>query len=104
LGCLQNFSSSEGGPVKPERVSKDAPASMQLRQFGAQLLAEQVDRDEAAVALDMPERPTVAGRRALHAGADGVDRAAMLGRDQAAVRAHPRGEAAAAVDQHLAGP
>src|SRR5437764_4029294 len=97
--AIKTFRHPEGGPVKPERVSKDAPASMQLRQFGAQLLAEQVDRNEAAVTLDMPERPAVAGRGALEAGADRVDRAAMLGRDQAAVGANSRGKAPAAVDQ-----
>ena len=40
-------------------------------------------RHQRAVALDMPERPAVAGRRALDGGADLVDRAllaAMLDR------------------------
>src|SRR4051812_45660040 len=55
-----------------------------------------------AVACDVPEAPAVAGWRTLNTSGDGMDRAAMLGRDQTAVRSHPGGPAPVAVDQHIA--
>src|ERR1051325_7768635 len=88
----------------PPRIPQDAVTIMGSAHLGAQLLAELVDQFEAAAALDMPEGPAVAGRRALQLGGDKVDRAAMLGGDDTAVGAHPRAPAPARIDQHLAGP
>jgi len=51
----------------------------------------------------MPEGPAVAGRRPLHLRRDRVDRAAVLGGDQAAVGAHPRGPAPVGVAEDVPG-
>src|SRR5260221_11475333 len=51
----------------------------------------------------MPEGPAVARWRALHLGADLVDGAARIRRDDGAVGAHLGGPAPARVEQDLAG-
>jgi hypothetical protein len=57
--------------------------------LGPDLLAQQVDRDQLAVAAEMPVGPAVAGGRALQRGADLMDRAPMLGRRSACRRRAP---------------
>src|ERR1700675_4585981 len=87
-----------GEPVSPadstmRKLPRGAAAAPLSGQFGADLLAQPVDQDKLAAPLKMPERPAVPGRCTLHLGGDGVDRAAVLGGDQAAIGAHPRVEA-----------
>ena len=72
-------------------------------QFGPQLLAQKIDRQQPAPLLETPKGPAVAGRRPLHGGADLVDRAAALFADQAAVGPDPGGVAAAGIVEHGAG-
>src|SRR5258707_10484144 len=86
-------------PSPPRLRRKIAGRSTEL---AADLLAQPVDQHQLALALDMPEGPAVAGRRALQLGRDGMDRAAMLGRNEAAIGAHPGAPAPPRVDQHLA--
>src|SRR3954463_13727940 len=74
------------------------------RHLAPQLLAQAVDRQRLGLALDVPENPAVARRSPLPLGADRMDRAAMLGRDQAAIGADARLISPRLVDQHLAGP
>src|ERR1700744_3593860 len=57
--------------------------------LGANLLAEGVDRHQPAWALDIPEGPAIPCRRTLQLRRDRVDRALMLGGDQAAIRLDP---------------
>ena len=66
-----------------------------------------IDRPAGTFDLDMPERPAVAGRSALHRRADLVDRAAMLaqriGRAERAVGTDPRQKPAAGIAEQRAG-
>ena len=80
------------------------PRNPRKNQFAPQLLPEQIDQDRPASPFHMPEGPAIASGRALHASGDGMNRAPMLGRDQAGIGAHPRPPAAARVDQDLARP
>src|SRR5579864_2214847 len=66
------------------------------------LLAQRIDRDEIAFALDMPEFPAIAGRRALHFGRDLMDRALGVGGNHRAVGPDLRRPATARIDQNLA--
>ena len=77
-----------------------AVKSVQLR---ANLLAQDVDRHALRARAEMPERPAVAGGRALYGGADLVDRAAVVGGDDGAVGADPGRDMFARVGQHVAG-
>jgi hypothetical protein len=72
-------------------------------EFGADLLAEDVERDGGAAAAEVPVGPAVAGGRAFEGGADLVDRAAHVRGDQRAVGAHARGMAAVQRVEGLAG-
>src|SRR3546814_3959234 len=47
-------------------------------QFRPQLLAQKIDRHRPTLDVHAPERPAVATRRALHGGADLMNRAAMV--------------------------
>src|SRR5262245_64134431 len=85
------------------------------RQLGAELLTQEVDRDEPAAAPDMPEGPAIAGLGALDMGADLVDRAGGIAAGNGAVGADAGGMAlqriaedlargdVAALDQHAEG-
>src|ERR1051325_7843518 len=63
---------------------------LQGAQLGPHKLAQAVDRQGLALALDIPEGPAVTGGCPLCQGPHRVDRAAVLGRDQAAIGPHPR--------------
>src|SRR5258708_20959243 len=65
--------------------------------------ARRASGQRLALALDMPEGPAVARWRALHLGADLVDGAARIRRDDGAVGAHLGGPAAAGGEQDLGG-
>ena len=67
------------------------------------LLAQEVDQDRLAFPLDIPEGPAVAGGRALHLGADLVDRAARVRRRSRVPSARTCAvQRCALVEQHLA--
>src|SRR5258708_2648907 len=74
-----------------------------LARLGADFLPVAIDWHELALDFNVPERPAVAGRRALHLGADLVDGAARIRRDDGAVGAHLGAPAPARVEQDLAG-
>src|SRR5579871_1997513 len=57
-------------------------------EVGAQALTQDVDRDERAVRLVLPERPAVASIEALNMRSDAVDRTGRVGADQRSVGAH----------------
>src|SRR5690606_26038687 len=62
-------------------------------------LPQRVDRLRAPILFEVPERPTVAARRALQRLADAVDRAGLLAAGDRAVGTHGRGPAAPFVEQ-----
>ena len=66
------------------------------------LLAQNVDWNKSAVALELPIGPAVAGWRAFQRGPNLVDRPAMLGTDQRAIDTQ-LGRLPARVNQHFAG-
>ena len=66
----------------------------------ADLLAEQIDRLEHTLGVEVPIGPAVARRQALHVRGDLMDRAGGVFAHQRAVGAHPRRMTAAGIDEH----
>src|SRR6056297_2989822 len=82
-----------GHEVDARDVRPQAPAVLEksvgaIGHFGADLLAQDVDRHGLAVALEAPVGPAVAAWRAFEGGADLMDRALDVIADQRAVGAH----------------
>ena len=73
------------------------------RHAGADLGAHLIDQLEAALGLDMPEGPAVAGFRALRDRADAMDLADLVAEHDGAVGAHQGAMALLGVDQLGAG-
>src|SRR5689334_5937616 len=74
-----------------------------LIQFCAELLAKNVDGDQRAALLEVPEGPAVAGIQSLHMCRDAVDRTGGIGADQSAISAHSGGISAIRAHQDDAG-
>src|SRR5258708_33138063 len=71
-------------------------------ELGADLLTQNIDRDQCALVLVVPEGPTIARIQSLHMGGDAMDRTAGIGTDKRAVGAHLGVMTATSACQHHA--
>jgi hypothetical protein len=74
-----------------------------LRHFGADAVAQLVDRHDFAPLLDMPEGPAIAGGGILYPGTDLMDRTPYVAGDDAAIGMDFGGDALADIEQLVAG-
>ena len=69
------------GQWAPRRVTRDTGGNCEkgsVVHFGADLLAQHINRDQLPIALELPVGPAIAGRRVFHRRAHLMDRSAML--------------------------
>src|SRR4051812_4645552 len=96
-----SFSAVSASPREKTRSWIPASAGMTGLGAGRQiLLPERIERDQSALAFDMPEGPAVARRGALGFGADLVDRALPAIQLDRRIGENPRAPAPSRVREH----